>query len=230
MQPQRLMDRVREAIRVRHYSYRTEQTYLQWIRRYILFNNKRHPTEMGKTEVTAFLSHLATQRDVSASTQNQDLSAILFLYRHVLEQELEWLDDVVRAKRSTYLPTVLDRDQVQNLFLHLSGVHKLVSQLMYGTGLRLMEALRFRVGDLDFSYGQIVVRSGKGAKDRITMLPKSLFPALRSQLELARSLHSQDLLAGFGAVHLPSALAIRFPIPDPLGRSPDGPDWKASSV
>jgi integron integrase len=205
------MDRVREAIRVRHYSYRTELVYLQWIRRYILFNGKRHPSDMGKPEVSAFLSHLAAQRNVSASTQNQALSAILFLYRHVLEQELGWLDDVVRAKRSTYLPTVLTREQVQQLFLHLSGAHKLVSRLMYGTGLRLMEALRLRVGDLDFGHGQVIVRLGKGAKDRVTVLPSSLVPDLRSQLELARSLHNKDLTEGYGAVHLPYALARKYP-------------------
>lgn len=211
MQTPRLMDQVREAIRVRHYSYRTELTYLQWIRRYIFFHGKRHPAEMGQSEVTAFLSHLATQRDVSASTQNQALAAILFLYRNVLEQELPWLDGVVRAKRPKHVPTVLTREEVRKLFTQLAGVHDLVARLMYGTGLRLMEVLRLRVADIDFQYGQIVVRSGKGAKDRITVLPQVLHPLLQIHLERARALHELDLVEGFGAVYLPYALSRKYP-------------------
>jgi integron integrase len=207
----RLLDQVREAIRLRHYSLRTEQTYVFWIRRYIYFHGKKHPETLGEAEVTAFLSFLASDRQVSASTQNQALSALLFLYRHVLGRDLKWLDNVVRAKRSTHVPVVLSREELRRLLAQLSGTHELVANLMYGTRLRLMEALRLRVGDVDFAYTQITVRDGKGAKDRVTALPSRLAPELVRHLERVKALHERDLAEGFGGVYLPFALARKYP-------------------
>ncbi|MGH8453550.1 MAG: integron integrase [Nevskiales bacterium] len=211
MQKPRLLDQVRAAMRLRHYSYRTEQSYLGWIKRYIYYHGKRHPVEMGEREVTAFLSHLASDRKVSASTQNQALSALLFLYGIVLDQKLDWLDNVVRAKRSSHVPTVLSREELHRLLTQLAGTHELIARLMYGTGLRLMESLRLRVGDMDRDYRQIIVRNGKGAKDRVTMLPESLIPLLAAHLEKVKSLHERDLAEGYGGVYLPFALARKYP-------------------
>lgn len=191
-QPPRLLDRVRLALRVRHYSPRTEEAYTAWIRRYILFHGKRHPVEMGGDEVTAFLSNLATQGSVAASTQNQALAALLFLYRQVLEVELPWLNTVVRAKKPRRLPTVLDVSETRQLLARMDGITGLVARLMYGTGLRLNEALQLRVMDLEFGRRELIVREGKGAKDRVTMLPESLIPLLRDQLERARLLFELD--------------------------------------
>lgn len=207
----RLLDQVRDRIRVLHYSYRTEQTYLAWIRRYILFHGKRHPREMGKSEVEAFLSHLALQRKVAASTQNQALSAILFLYRQVLGIELGWLEDVVRARKSERLPVVLSRDEVQSLLARIDGEKGLMAGLLYGAGLRLMECVRLRVKDVDFGMNQILVRDGKGRKDRVTVLPRSLVDPLRRQVERVRHIHAQDLKRGYGEVYLPFALARKYP-------------------
>ncbi|MEW6208255.1 MAG: integron integrase [Acidobacteriota bacterium] len=207
----KLLDEVRDAIRVRHYSIRTEQAYIDWIRRFILFHNKRHPAEMGEKEVTQFLTHLAVNRNVAASTQNQALSAILFLYKHVLKQPLPWLDEIERAKKPERLPVVLTREEVRALLDQLKGVNLMIASLLYGSGLRLLEALRLRVKDIEFHYNQIIVRSGKGAKDRITLLPASLKDPLRDQLKRARVIHQADLREGFGAVYLPYALEKKYP-------------------
>ena len=207
----RLLDRVRNKIRVKHYSIRTEQAYVDWIRRFILFHGKRHPEQMGAKEIETFLSHLAVDRNVAASTQNQALSAILFLYREVLETELPWLENVTRAKKPQRLPVVLSNKEIQSVFLHIEGTHLLMASLMYGSGLRLMECVRLRVKDVDFSHHQVVVRNGKGGKDRGTLLPDSLQDTLRGKIERVRALHQQDLAAGFGAVYLPFALERKYP-------------------
>ncbi len=211
MNKHKLMDQVRARIRTKHYSLRTEEAYTQWIRRFILFHNKRHPLEMGKVEVEAFLSALAVERRVAASTQNQALNAILFLYREVLEKPLDWLDNVTRAKRPARLPVVLTTDEVQRLLAQLVGTRWLVVSLICGTGMRLMECLRLRVKDVDFDYRQIIVRDGKGAKDRVTMLPQSLTAPLRQHLEKVRLLHQRDIALGHGAVYLPYALDRKYP-------------------
>ncbi len=207
----RLLDRIREVLRLRHYSYRTEQAYLHWIKRFILFHHGRHPRKMGVPEIEAFLSHLAAEEHVAASTQNQALQAILFLYREVLGREVAEPIRALRARKPKRLPTVLSRQEVQTLLAHLSGVHLLLAQLLYGSGLRLMEGLRLRVQDLDFTYHTITVRDGKGEKDRITMLPLTLVEPLRKHLEEVRRLHQQDLAQGYGAVYLPEALARKYP-------------------
>lgn len=207
----RLLDVVRERIRLKRYSIRTEHAYTHWIRRFILFHGKRHPREMGAPEVEAFLSDLAVQRNVAASTQNQALAAILFLYRDVLGIELPWLQDVVRAKRPARLPVVLTRREVEAVLARLDGRDWLMASLLYGAGLRLMECVRLRVKDIDFAMRQIVVRDGKGAKDRVTMLPEKLLSPLQLQLKKAKALHDADLAAGFGEVHLPYALAQKYP-------------------
>jgi len=208
--PQKLLDQLRDAIRARHYSIRTEKCYADWVRRFILFHNKRHPREMGAPEVEAFLTHLAVDRNVAASTQNQALAAILFLYNHVIEIKLPWLTDVTRAKQPERRPVVLTRDEVKRILNRMTGVASLVARLLYGTGLRLMEGVRLRVKDIDFARGEIVVRQGKGQKDRVTMLPQSLAEPLRIQLASARALHESDLREGFGQVYLPFALARKY--------------------
>lgn len=207
----RLLDRVRDALRVRHYSIRTEQSYVQWIKRYILFHGKRHPDDMGAEELAAFLSYLAREKDVAAATQNQALSAILFLYKQVLGRELPWLENVVRAKRPAKLPEVLTVEQVTTVLHLMDGANGLLARLLYGTGMRIMEALRLRVRDLDFDYRQITVRAGKGNKDRVTVLPDALRAPLAAQLERARALHIGDLHDGYGRVWLPHALARKYP-------------------
>ena len=207
----RLLDRVREAIRVRHYSLRTEEVYLQWVRRYILFHGKRHPDDMGEAEVAAFLSYLAMERNVAAATQNQALSAILFLYTNVLGRDLDWLKDVARAKRPRRLPVVLSRDEIQRVLARMVGINSLLARLMYGTGMRAMESLQLRVKDVDFAYRQVIIREGKGNKDRVTPLPETLVEALQIQLARVRDLHNRDLAEGFGTVYLPHALARKYP-------------------
>jgi integron integrase len=206
-----LLDAVRDAIRVRHYSIRTEQSYIQWIKRYILFHNKRHPKEMGEPEITQFLTHLATDKNVSASTQNQALSAILFLYKEVLIQEVERINDVVRAKKPKRLPVVLTKEEVSRLLSHMDGTNQLVVKLLYGTGMRLMEAIRLRIKDVNFEYRQILVREAKGNKDRVTVLPESLIEPLKAQIDYALSLHRTDLDEGYGCVYLPFALERKYP-------------------
>jgi integron integrase len=207
----RLLDRVRAAIRTRHYTRRTEAAYVSWIRRFILFHGKRHPMELGEGEVTSFLTHLAVKVRVSASTQNQALSALLFLYRDVLSRDLEWLEGVVRAKRPARLPVVLSRDEVAAVLHELQGVPRLMASLLYGSGLRLLECCRLRLKDVDSDRGEITVRDGKGQKDRVTLLPARLAPALFSQIERVKRQHAEDLRAGAGSVELPGALDRKYP-------------------
>lgn len=211
MPKSKLLEKMRAEIRLRHYSLRTEQSYIHWVRRFILYHNKRHPAEMGKREITAFLSYLAVDRKVSASTQNQALSAILFLYKQVLDLKLEWLDEVVRAKRPQHLPVILSREEVRILLDEIQGTNGLVAQLLYGTGMRKMECLRLRIQDIDFSYRQITVRSGKGNKDRVTLLPDCLAEPLQAHLEKVRRVHRMDLNEGYGEVYLPYALERKYP-------------------
>jgi integron integrase len=207
----RLLDQVRSRIRFKHYSIRTEEAYVEWIRRYVRFHGNRHPVDLSATDVEAFLTHLATDRDVAASTQNQAQSALLFLYREVLAIELPWLDGVVRAKTPSRLPVVLTQDEIVLLLSTLRGTHKLVGELLYGTGMRILEALRLRVKDVDFGRREILIRNGKGAKDRVTMLPDRIRGRLHEQVLSARHLHESDLRAGFGAVWMPAALARKYP-------------------
>jgi integron integrase len=206
-----LLERVRNEIRIRHYSLRTEQSYIHWIRRFILFHKKRHPNEMGEPEISAFLTHLAVNRKVAASTQNQALSAILFLYQKVLDRKLEWLDDIVRAKRPSHIPVILTREETKLLLDEIPGINGLIARVLYGTGMRKMECLRLRVQDVDFDYRQIVIRSGKGDKDRVTVLPDVLVEKLHKQLDRARAIHNLDLDEGYGEVALPYALARKYP-------------------
>lgn len=207
----RLMDEVRRRLRLKHYSIRTETAYLGWIRRFIRANGLRHPREMGVAEVEVFLSTLATRDKVAASTQNQALSALLFLYREVLGMELAWVEQVVRAKRPQRLPVVLAQAEVQRLLAQMDGRTWLIASLLYGTGMRLMECLRLRVKDVDFARGAVTVREGKGGKDRQTVLPTSLAEPLQREIERARILHAEDLAAGFGETWLPHALARKYP-------------------
>lgn len=207
----KLLDRVRALMRMRHYSYETEKRYIYWIRHYIGFHNIRNPAEMAATEIEAFLSHLAVEKRVSASTQNQALAALLFLYRDVLSVDLPWLEKFVPAKKSAHVPVVLTKDEVKQIIGKLSGTNWLIANLLYGSGLRLTEALRLRVKDLDFGFKQIVVRDGKGAKDRFTVLPSILVEPLQKQLEAARKLHEQDLRRGLGRVEMPFALERKYP-------------------
>jgi integron integrase len=207
----KLLDQVRQTARLKHFSLRTERAYAQWVYRFVVYHGKRHPRELGAPEVQAFLTWLAVERDVSASTQNQALCALLFLYREVLRIDLPRIEEAVRARRSRRVPTVLTRDEVRAVMAHLDGVHALVAGLLYGGGLRLLEALRLRVKDIDFERRSVVVRQGKGDKDRTTMLPERLREPLMAHLEKVRALHRRDLADGFGAVALPHALARKKP-------------------
>lgn len=198
--PPKLLERMRIHLRTRHYSIRTEEAYIDWARRFILFHGKRHPRDMGVAEVEAFLSHLAVERHVSASTQNQAKAALLYLYKQVLEIDLPWLNEVVQAKRPKRLPVVLTPTEVREL-LHMDGTTGLIAQLLYGTGMRLLEALRLRVKDVEFARREIVIREGKGNKDRITVLPENLIAPLQAQLQHAKQLHEKDLQAGLGGVY-----------------------------
>ena len=209
--PPRLLAQLREAIRVRHYSIRTEDAYADWARRFILFHEKRHPRDLGALEVGAFLTHLAVNRQVSASTQNQAKSALLFLYREVLKVRLPWLDEIVVAKDRRRMPVVLTSSEVRSLLHELNGTMGLVASLLYGTGMRLLEALRLRVKDVDFERREVIVRDGKGGKDRVTVLPENLILPLQEQMARAKVRHDRDLAEGFGAVWLPTALAVKFP-------------------
>ena len=207
----KLLDQVREVIRLKHYSIRTEQTYVDWIKRYIFFHGKRHPREMGAAEIEGFLTDLAVRRGVAASTQNQALNALVFLYREVLHQEAGEFS-AVRAKRPSRLPTVLTKGEVHRLIAAMkAGTYRLMARLLYGTGMRLMECVRLRVKDLILEQNQIVVREGKGAKDRVTILPASLKAELEEHLVRVKLLHERDLAAGAGAVYLPYALAAKYP-------------------
>ncbi len=208
--PKKLLDQVREAVRTKHYSSRTEQTYVEWIKRFILFHKKRHPAEMGAPEVQAFISFLAVERHVAASTQKQALSAILFLYRNVLNHPVE-VPDILRPEASVHLPTVLTHPEAMQVIEKMSGTSQLMAKLLYGAGLRLMECLRLRVKDVDFGNHQIVVRDGKGEKDRVTILPDSVIPALQTHLTDVKAIHQKDLGEGYGEVSLPYALDRKYP-------------------
>jgi len=210
-QQPRLLDRVRAALRARHYSRRTEKAYVHWIKRYIFFHGKRHPAEMGAAEVTAFLTALAVRDRVAASTQNQALNTLLFLYREILGVELPWLDGLVRAKRPQHLPTVLTREEVRTVLEQLDRAPRLMALLLYGAGLRLLECCRLRIKDVDFATNQITIRDGKGSKDRVTMLPSAVKIDLARHVERARALHQRDLAAGAGWVELPWALGRKYP-------------------
>ncbi|OHB81076.1 MAG: integrase [Planctomycetes bacterium RBG_16_64_10] len=207
----RLYDHIVEVLRVRHYSRRTEEAYIHWIGRFIGFHQYRHPRQFGEVDVNRFLTHLAVKEHVAASTQNQALSAILFLYEHVLEQPLDRIEGVVRARRPKRLPVVLTVDEVSRIMAHLGGDKWLIAMLLYGGGLRLLEALRLRVKDLDFERGEITVREGKGDKDRVTMMPRAVVRPLQEHLRRVQSIHQQDLTAGYGRVALPHALARKYP-------------------
>lgn len=209
--PVKLLDQLRNVLRAKHYSYRTEQAYVDWVRRFILFHDKRHPNDMGDQEINAFVTHLATERRVAASTQNQALSAVLFLYRHVLEREIATPSSTLRARKSEHLPTVLSKREAQAVIAQMSGLPKLMTQLLYGAGLRLMECVRLRVKDVDFDHHQLLIRDGKGEKDRSTVLPQGAIAALRAQLTSVRAVHEQDLAEGFGEVALPYALDRKYP-------------------
>ncbi len=213
-QPKKLLDQVRDKIRFKHYSLSTENTYLSWIKQFILYHGKRHPADLGAAEVEKFLTYLATQRHVSSSTQNQALSAILFLYRDVLGVTLPWLDSFERSKKPHRLPVVLTVLETQKLLQETEVAPapiSLIIRLLYGTGMRLMEALRLRVKDVELTRKEIIVRDGKGGKDRVTMMPDSLVDAMRSQLTLRREWHERDLTLNKVDVWLPDALAVKYP-------------------
>lgn len=212
--PKRLLDQVRDRIRLKHYSIRTEQAYVSWIKRFILFHNKKHPKDMGKQEIESFLTHLALDLNVASSTQNQAFNAILFLYNQVLHQPLEDKISAVRAKKPSRLPTVMTNDEAMSVLNALSGIHQLMSKLLYGSGLRLMECIRLRVKDIDFGMNQIMVRDGKGKIDRVTMLPESVNSDLKEHLKRVKTIHDNDLSRGYGRVFLPYALARKYPNAD----------------
>jgi integron integrase len=207
----KLLDKVRDKLRVKHYSIRTEQTYVHWIKRYIFFHGKRHPKELGARDIESFLTHLAVAGKVSASTQNLAKSSLLFLYREVLEIQLPWLENVTQAKAPKRLPVVLTVSEVQSVLSRLTGTHALIASLLYGGGMRLMEAVRLRVKDVDFARHEILVREGKGFKDRVTMLPEAIVAPLKAHLVKVKALHKEDLAQGYGEVYLPFALDKKYP-------------------
>jgi integron integrase len=209
--PPKLLDRVRWHLRVKHYSIRTEQAYIDWIRRFILFHSKRHPSNMGEQEISAFLTHLAVDRHVAASTQNQAFCALLFLYQEVLGRKLDFIDNVTRVKRPPKVPVVFTREEARATLDELHGEYRLMAELLYGSGLRLMECVRLRVKDIDFGYGHITVRDGKGLRERVTLLPQRLRRPLRLHLERVKELHRQDLARRRGRVYLPFALQRKYP-------------------
>ena len=206
----RFLEQCREVMQFKRFALRTQDSYLQWIRRYIVFHGKRHPREMGAGEVRAFLTHLAAERSVSASTQSQALNALVFLYKEVIQGPLGWIDSFERPRRGARVPDVLSKAEVAQLFAHLAGTQRLIAQLLYGTGLRLLEGLRLRVKDVDFARGLILIRDGKGAKDRVTMLPRALETALRAHLHGARELFERDVAAGVCDVWMPHALRVKY--------------------
>lgn len=214
MVKQKLLDRVRHAIRVRHLSTRTEQAYVNWIRSFILFHNKKHPDKMDESHISQYLTYLAVKRQVASSTQNQALHALLFLYRHVLRREVGWLDNVEKAKRPARLPVVFTRNEVKRILLHLQGANWLMASLLYGAGLRLMECVRLRVKDVDIEYNQVIVRDGKGQKDRVTILPAVVRQPVKRHLEKVKAGHDMDLKSGYGRVDLPFALGRKYPHAD----------------
>lgn len=208
----KLLEEVRNTLRVHHYAMKTEKSYVQWIKRFILFHGKRHPADMGKLEVEQFLTWLAVDRKVAPSTQNQALQAILFLYRKVLNTELAWLDDVVRAKRQSRIPVVLSRYEVKAVLVALKGQYQLIGKLLYGSGLRLMECLRLRVMALDLDRQSITIHAGKGGKDRVTVLPESLLVEIRNQIHRVQLLHRRDLAMGYSGASMPPALTRKYPL------------------
>jgi len=209
--PKKLLERVREVHRLKHYSIRTEESYVKWIKRFILFHNRRHPRDLGRAEIEAFLTHLALEQNVAASTQNQAFAAILFLYREVLKIDIDGSIDALRAKKPKRLPTVLTRKEIQQMFMLLEGTHKLVAQMLYGAGLRLLECLRLRIKDIDFEQHMITVRDGKGGKDRVTMLPRSLAAPLIEHIKRVRLTFEEDQRKGCGPVYIPYALERKYP-------------------
>lgn len=211
LQNPRLLDQVRERLRYRHYSLRTEEAYQHWIKRFVLFHDKRHPLQMGREEIVAFLTHLAVEHQVSVSTQNLALSSLLFLYKEVLQLDLPWISEFERPRRQARLPTVLSVGEVLALLSQMGGTPQLIARLLYGTGMRLLECLRLRVKDVDFSRNLILVRDGKGAKDRVTMLPQSLREPLRLHLQVVLALFEADRAAGYAGVNMPFALARKYP-------------------
>ena len=209
--PPKLLEQLRIHLRTRHYSIRTEQTYIDWARRFILFHGKRHPRDLGAAEVEAFPSDLAARRKVSVSTQNQAKAALLYLYKQLLGVDLPWLDEVVQAKTPKRLPVVLTTREVRDLLMQLNGSMWLIASLLYGSGMRLLEALRLRVKDVEFERREIIIREGKGNKDRVTVLPENLMIPLQAQLQRTKLIHERDLEAGFGDVYLPHVLAVKYP-------------------
>jgi len=205
------LDQVRAAIRTQHYSYRTEQSYVHWIKRFIIYQNKRHPIDMGEKEINEFFSHLAVKEKVSASTQNQALCAIVFLYKHVLKMELSDFGNIAWAKKPKHLPVVFTKEEAKKVLEQLKGTNWLMANLLYGSGLRLTECLQLRVKDIDFDYKQVTVRSGKGDKDRITLLPAKLIEPLKKQIDYVKQLHEHDLKNGYDSVYLPYALERKYP-------------------
>ena len=212
--PVKLLDKVRQCIRLKGYSIRTEKSYASWIKRFILFHGKRHPQDMGKPEIEAFLSHLVMTRNVASSTQNQAFNAILFLYNHVLDVDMREDINALRSKKPVRVPTVMTREETLKLIGVMRGTHQLMAKLIYGCGLRVMECIRLRVKDIDFAMNQIVVRDGKGKKDRITVLPCGVKQALKEHLVYVKRLHQSDLVRGYGRVYLPYALARKYPNAD----------------
>lgn len=210
----RLLEQVRDVLRYRHYSYRTEQSYIHWIKRYIYFHNKKHPRDMGADEIVEYLTHLAVKRKVSPSTQNQALSALLFLYKQVLKVDLPWLDNIKRAKRKKYIPVVFTRNEVKQLLAQFEGTHWLIFSLMYGAGLRLSECIQLRVKDVDFHYRQLIIRDSKGYQDRVTVLPAPLIDPLRNHMARVKERHELDLKQGYGDVYMPFALNKKYPNAD----------------
>lgn len=210
----KLMEQVRVSLRTKHYSRKTEESYLSWIKQFIIFNNRTHPEKLGAKEVSGFLSFLAVNRHVSASTQNQALSAILYLYKHVLNIDVGWLNEVIRAQKSRRIPVVFSKSEINTIFLYLDGIPKLVCSFLYGSGLRLGEALNLRIKDINFEYEQIIVREAKGEKDRITSLPRCIIPELKTHLNKVYIQHKNDIKAGRGKTKLPNALATKYPKAD----------------
>jgi len=209
--PKKLLDQVRERIRIKHYSIRTEQAYILWIKRFILFHNKKHPNEMGKQEIETFLTHLAKNLNVASSTQNQAFNALLFLYNQVLDRAFDEKINAIRAKKPRRLPTVMTNEEAMKVINNLSDSNQLMTKLLYGSGLRLMECLRLRVKDIDFGMHQIMVRDGKGKIDRVTLLPESVKADLKEQLDQAKAIHEYDISQGYGKVYLPYALSRKYP-------------------
>lgn len=211
MNKPKLLDQVRHAIRVKHLSYRTEQTYIHWIKRYILFHNMKNPADMSEPDVNQFLTHLAVKAKVSASTQNLALCSVLFMYKNVLKKDFDWKKGFERAKRPARLPVVFTKKEASRILINLTGTKWLMGNLLYGAGLRLRECLSLRVKDIDFDYKQITVRNAKGQKDRVTLLPSTIIESLQRHLIRVKAIHTADLKAGYGRVYLPFALARKYP-------------------